>query len=252
MRTFNYNRKGKVAIALLSALFGGNISSAKTNYVANQNSRLDSRSSQITSNKLFKPLTIIITTLIGTGLCGFAIWGLTRDKKESDDPTKDDDIKNNKEINKPNNNEKFAEEEIEKHNKKLICDAIELAKQENKLHCDKDLLKNAMFELFERLAKLEHKDRKWDPIIPLWEFFHKKKISKITIEELTNENNKKENCAFLYLDSDDPKEAYGITWLPDNKVSISCSTEICAEICAERINLNQIFENLKSPFENKN
>lgn len=154
MRTFNnYNRKGKVAIALLSALFGGNISSAKTNYVANQNSRLDSRSSQINSNKLFKPLTIIITTLIGTGLCGFAIWGLTRDKKESDDPTKDDDIKNNKEINKPNNNEKFAEEEItekeiEKHNKKLICDAIELAKQANKLHCDENSLKNAMFELF--------------------------------------------------------------------------------------------------------
>ena len=67
-------------------------------------------------------------------------------------------------------------------------------------------------------------------------------MTKIVIEEFTNEKNENENGVFLYLDNDDPKEAYGITWLPDNKVSISFSTDLLGE----RLNSYQVFENLKS------
>ena len=195
---------------------------------------------------------------------GLTIWGLTRNKKESDTPKKEDDNKGNikseiqgekskKEINEQNNKDQITKEkEIEEHNKKLICDAIELAKQENKLHCDENSLKDAMFELFGRLANIKYEDKAWGVVSPLWKFFHKKKMTKIVIEEFTNEKNENENGVFLYLDNDDPKEAYGITWLPDNKVSISFSTEIFPGIFAERMNLDQIFENLRSPFEVKN
>ena len=268
MNRFNsYKHKGRVAIALLSTLLGGNISSAKDmNHVSNQNVRLSQTTrkadeASITNKKLFKPLVATVATLLVVGAAaGFTIWGLTRNKKESDTPKKEDDNKGNikseiqgekskKEINEQNNEKQIiTEKEIAEHNKKLIDNAINLAKNENKLHCDENSLKDAMVELFDRLAKLEHENKAWNPIAPLWVFFHEKKMTKIVIEEFTNEKNEKENGVFLYLDNDDPKEAYGITWLPDNKVSISFSTDLLGE----RLNSYQVFENLKSPFEVKN
>ena len=265
-RPNNYKRKNKVAIALLSTLLGGNISSAKDmNHVSNHRLSQTTRKADeasITNKKLFKPLVATVAALLVGAVAGFTIWSLTRNKKESDTPKKEDDNKGNiksevqgekskKEINAQNNKDQITKEkEIEKHNKNLICNAIELAKQEKKLHCDENLLKDAMFELFDRLQKLEHENKAWDPIAPLWAFFHEKKMTKIVIEEFTNEKNEKENGVFLYLDNDNPKEAYGITWLPDNKVSISCTVRI--DEINEEINNCQIFENLKSPFEVKN
>lgn len=265
MNRFNsYKRKVGVAIALLSTLLGGNISSAKNiNHVPNQSVRLSQTTrkadeTSITSNKLFKPLAITATVLIVSGLVGFTIWGLTRNKKESDTPKKENDNKGNikseiqgekskKEINEQNDEKQIiTEKEIAEHNKNLICNAIALAKKENKLHCDEDSLKNAMFELFDRLAKLEYGE--YGKVNLLWRYFHTDKIFNISIEEFTNEKNKKENGVFLYLDNDNPKKAYGISWLPDNKVSISYSTEMLGEIFTSY----QIFENLKSPFEVKN
>ena len=189
---------------------------------------------------------------------GLTIWGLTRNKKESDTPKKENDNKGNikseiqgekskKEINEQNNKDQITKEkEIEEHNKKLICDAIELAKQENKLHCDENSLKDAMFELFGRLANIKYEDKAWGVVSPLWKFFHEKKMTKIVIEEFKNENNKNENCVFLYVD-DDPNK-YGITWLPDNEVGISYSIKLLDK----ELNEYQIFKNLKSPFEVKN
>ena len=256
MNRFNsYKRKVGVAIALLSTLLGGNISSAKNiNHVPNQSVRLSQTTrkadeTSITSNKLFKPLAITATVLIVSILGGFTIWGLTRNKKESDTPKEVQDKKIKKEINEQNNEDQITKEkEIEKHNKKLICDAIELAKQENKLHCDENSLKDAMFELFDRLSKLEYENKAWKVVRPLWKFFHEKKMTKIVIEEFKNENNKNENCVFLYVD-DDPNK-YGITWLPDNEVGISYSIKLLD--LDEELNEYQIFKNLKSPFEVKN
>ena len=239
----NYKRKVGVAIALLSTLLGGNISSAKDmNHVSNQNVRLSQTTrkadeTSIASKKLFKA---IIAMLIGTGLGGFAIWGLTRNKKESDTPKKDDN----------NKDQITKEKEIEEHNKKLICDAIELAKQENKLHCDENSLRDAMFELFDRLAKLEYKGEAWGIVLPLWEFFHEKKMAKIIIEEFPIMSKKnleiiaKRNFVALYLDSSE--EIYNIIWLPDNKVSIGFYSETLSS------SFNQTFENLKPPFEINN
>ena len=192
---------------------------------------------------------------------GLTIWGLTRNKKESDTPKKENDNKGNiksevqgekgekskKEINEQNNKDQITKEkEIEKHNKNLIYNAIELAKQGKKLHCDENLLRDAMFELFGRLANIKYEDKAWGVVSPLWKFFHEKKMTKIVIEEFKNENNKNENCVFLYVD-DDPNK-YGITWLPDNEVGISYSIKLLDK----ELNEYQIFKNLRSPFEVKN
>ena len=200
-RLNSYKRKGGVAIALLSTLLGGNISSAKDmTHVSNQNVRLSQTTrkadeASITNKKLFKPLVATVAALLVVGAAaGFTIWGLTRNKKESDTPKKENDNKGNikseiqgekskKEINEQNNEDQITKEkEIEEHNKKLICDAIELAKKENILHCDEDSLRNAMFELFDRLAKLEYGE--YGKVNLLWRYFHTDKIFNISIEEL--------------------------------------------------------------------
>ncbi len=284
----NRRRSGKVAMMLLSTLFSGSNSQAKEmkgfdnknlsvqsqSFSINKNDAKSPQSLErvggaapITQRKFFKPLVIAASALVAATAAGLTIWGLTRNKKESDTPKKENDNKGNiksevqgekgekskKEINEQNNEKQIiTEKEIAEHNKNLICNAIELAKQGKKLHCDENLLRDAMFELFGRLANIKYEDKAWGVVSPLWKFFHKKKMTKIVIEEFTNEKNENENGVFLYLDNDDPKEAYGITWLPDNKVSISFSTEIFPGIFAERMNLDQIFENLKSPFEVKN
>ena len=227
----NFRRKSKIAIALFSVLFGGNISSANDmNCVSNQNVRLSQTTrkadeTSIASKKLFKA---IIAMLIGTGLGGFAIWGLTRNKKESDTPKKDDN----------NKDQITKEKEIEEHNKNLICNAIALAKKENKLHCDEDSLKNAMFELFDKLAKIKYEDKAWGVVCPLWKFFHEKKIPNISIGEYESEN-------YVFLHTGEEHD-YSIVWLPGNKVSIGFHDKIL-NCCFE-----SVFENLKSPFEVKN
>ena len=275
----NRRRSGKVAMMLLSTLFSGSNSQAKEmkgfdnknlsvqsqSFSINKNDAKSPQSLErvggaapITQRKFFKPLVIAASALVAATAAGLTIWGLTRNKKESDTPKKENDNKGNikseiqgekskKEINEQNNKDQITKEkEIEEHNKKLICDAIELAKQENKLHCDENSLKDAMFELFGRLANIKYEDKAWGVVSPLWKFFHEKKMTKIVIEEFKNENNKNENCVFLYVD-DDPNK-YGITWLPDNEVGISYSIKLLDK----ELNEYQIFKNLKSPFEVKN
>ena len=252
----NFRRKSKIAIALFSVLFGGNISSANDmNCVSNQNVRLSQTTrkvekTSITSKKFFKPLVVTAAALVICGLVGLTIWGLTRNKEKIDTPTKDDDIKNNmqskiqdkknnQEINEQNNKGQITKEKgIEEHNKNLICNAIALAKKENKLHCDEDSLKNAMFELFDKLAKIKYEDKAWGVVCPLWKFFHEKKIPNISIGEYESEN-------YVFLHTGEEHD-YSIVWLPGNKVSIGFHDKIL-NCCFE-----SVFENLKSPFEVKN
>ena len=263
----NYSKKNKIAIALLSALFVGNRLSAKDiDSIPNQasgisidkNSKSDTKSAQtagkieetsITSNKSFKPLIITVGTLAVCSLFGFIIYGLTRNKKKIDTPTKDDKNKNNMQSkiqNKKNNQEineqinKYQiiqEKEIEEHNKNLICNAIELAKKENILRCNENSLKNAMFELFDRLAKLDY--GKYGNARLLWRYFHTDKISNISIGE-----DRGENYAYLFTDVGN----YSIVWLPGNKVVIGH----VINMCGYNTRSEETFENLKSPFEVKN
>ena len=278
----NRRRSVKVAMMLLSTLFSGSNSQAKEmkgfdnknlsvqsqSFSINKNDAKSPQSLErvggaapITQRKFFKPLVIAASALVAATAAGLTIWGLTRNKKESDTPKKENDNKGNiksevqgekgekskKEINEQNNKDQITKEkEIEKHNKNLIYNAIELAKQGKKLHCDENLLRDAMFELFGRLANIKYEDKAWGVVSPLWKFFHEKKMTKIVIEEFKNENNKNENCVFLYVD-DDPNK-YGITWLPDNEVGISYSIKLLDK----ELNEYQIFKNLRSPFENKN
>ena len=250
----NFRRKSKIAIALFSVLFGGNISSANDmNCVSNQNVRLSQttrkiEATSITNKKLFKPLVATVAALLVGAVAGFTIWGLTRNKKESATPKKEDDNKGNikseiqgekskKEINEQNNKGQITKEKgIEEHNKNLICNAIALAKKENKLHCDEDSLKNAMFELFGRLANIKYENKAWGVVSPLWKFFHEKKIPNISIGEYESEN-------YVFLHTGEEHD-YSIVWLPDNKVAIG--------FMDLGQNWEQTFENLKSPFEVKN
>ncbi|MBO6127255.1 MAG: hypothetical protein J6P21_04645 [Clostridia bacterium] len=260
MSELNNSKKIKIAIALLSVLFSGN-SSSDIDYIPNQasgvsmnkNSKPDTNTSQtvgkvertsVDSNKFFKPLAITtITTLMVSGLVGIAIYGLTRNKK-GDDKSEDNiqskiqNKKNKQEINERINKYQITQEkEIEEHNKNLICNAIELAKKENILRCNENLLKNAMFELFDRLAKLDW--GKYGNARLLWRYFHTDKMSNISIGE-----DKDENYAYLYTDVGN----YSIVWLPDNKVVIGHVINTLG--CSEK--LEETFENLKSPFEVKN
>ena len=171
----NRRRSGKVAMMLLSTLFSGSNSQAKEmkgfdnknlsvqsqSFSINKNDAKSPQSLErvggaapITQRKFFKPLVIAASALVAATAAGLTIWGLTRNKKESDTPKKENDNKGNiksevqgekgekskKEINEQNNKDQITKEkEIEKHNKNLIYNAIELAKQGKKLHCDENL-----------------------------------------------------------------------------------------------------------------
>ncbi len=255
MRKFGRN---KIALLLFLLCFsGGKTSAMELNKVKTQNPQAleavggaSSRSNQSVKQGLSKNQKLGIGAaafLVVASAAGFTIWGLTRNKKESDNPKKDNNNKGNvqnmiqveknkQEINGQNGKEEFTEKEIEEHNKNLICNAIALAKKENKLHCDEDSLKNAMFELFGRLANIKYEDKAWGVVSPLWKFFHEKKIPNISIGEYESEN-------YVFLHTGE-KHDYSIVWLPDNKVAIG--------FMDLGQNWEQTFENLKSPFEVKN
>ena len=256
MRKFGRN---KIALLLFLLRFsGGKTSAMELNKVKTQNPQAleavggaSSRSNQSVKQGLSKNQKLGIGAaafLVVAAAASFTIWSLTRNKKESDTPKKEDDNKGNikseiqgekskKEINEQNNKDQITKEkEIEKHNKNLIYNAIELAKQGKKLHCDENLLRDAMFELFGRLANIKYEDKAWGVVSPLWKFFHEKKIPNISIGEYESEN-------YVFLHTGE-KHDYSIVWLPDNKVAIG--------FMDLGQNWEQTFENLKSPFEVKN
>ena len=103
----NRRRSGKVALMLLSALFGRSDSQAKEmKGFDNKNLSVQSQSfsinkndvkspqsleraqmaTPITQRKFFKPLVIAASALVVATAAGFTIWGLTRNKKEDEKP----------------------------------------------------------------------------------------------------------------------------------------------------------------------
>ncbi len=111
----NRRRSGKVAVMLLSALFGSSDSQAKEmKGFDNKNLSVQSQSfsinkndvkspqsleraqvaTPITQRKFFKPLVISASALAIAVAGGFTIWGLTRNKKKDEKPDDKDALKN--------------------------------------------------------------------------------------------------------------------------------------------------------------
>lgn len=204
----NRRRSGKVAMMLLSALFGRSDSQAKEmKGFDNKNLSVQSQSfsinkndvkspqileraqmaTPITQRKCFKPLVISASALAIAVAGGFTIWGLTRNKKKDEKPDDKDALKNDvglaittksiinlennstvkngdqeklfaeEDINKSMIFEKKTEnfgagnEEIRKHNEKIIDNALLKAKAGGVLNADSEKMKKAIYDMFKKV-----------------------------------------------------------------------------------------------------
>ena len=138
----------------------------------------------ITQRKFFKPLVIAASALVVATAAGFTIWGLVRNKKKDEKPDDKDALKNDVDlditaesiINLKNNlnvkgdgrsfteeninesmifkekieNSDAGNEEIKKHNLKVIDDALNDAVNLNNM--ERDVMKKAIYAVFEEAA----------------------------------------------------------------------------------------------------
>ena len=204
----------------------------------------------ITQRKFFKPLVITASALAIAVAGGFTIWGLTRNKKKDEKP--DDNLVNNacfpitaqSIINLENNStvkngdqEKLSDEEninksmifkkkiensdagneeIRKHNEKMIDDALLQAKGKGILKADSEEIKKAIFAVFKKVAneKMTINEQTFGNLISICE--SKLKIDYIEIKNYGDDNDTRNFvCLFAgYV-------RYSIEWENDNVVSIN-------------------------------
>ena len=206
----------------------------------------------ITQRKFFKPLVIAASALVVATAAGFTIWGLTRNKKEDEKPGDEGASKNDvglpitaqSIINLENNStvkngdqEKLSDEEninksmifkkkiensdagneeIRKHNEKMIDDALLQAKGKGILKADSEEIKKAIFAVFKKVAneKMTINEQTFGNLISICE--SKLKIDYIEIKNYGDDNDTRNFvCLFAgYV-------RYSIEWENDNVVSIS-------------------------------
>ncbi|MBR0184279.1 MAG: hypothetical protein IJQ10_03940, partial [Clostridia bacterium] len=204
----------------------------------------------ITQRKFFKPLVIAASALVVATAAGFTIWGLVRNKKKDEKPDDKDALKNDVDlditaesiINLKNNlnvkgdGRSFTEEninesmifakkiknfdagneEIKKHNEKMIDDALLQAKDKGILKADSGEMKDAILAVFKKVVneKMTINEQTFGNLISICE--SKLKIDYIEIKNYDDDNDTRNFvCLFAgYV-------RYSIEWENDNVVSIS-------------------------------
>ena len=233
----------------------------------------------ITQRKFFKPLVITASALAIAVAGGFTIWGLVRNKKKDEKPgdegaSKNDvglpitaqsiiNLKNN--LNVKGDDRSFTEEninesmilakkiknfdagneEIRKHNKKMIDDALLQAKDKGILKADSGEMKDAILAVFKKVVneKMTINEQTFGNLISICE--SKLKIDYIEIKNYDDDNDTRN---FVCLSAGYVR--YSIEWENDNVVSISSFVyRDHGGVEGYKLSGNVKLENLEYPFK---